>query len=124
MSFFLTEIILKMSTFFSLSLNPSLSYTTILEDDLVLTRAVIDPDALDGSAARLLMKNGNREVALCQLSASYTTAPLNIELIASKSKISFRVAGDTPIHISGYYPPKNEEKEKPKMDAFDLGDSK
>ena len=112
-----------MSTFFSLSLNPNLAYSTTLEDDLIITRAVIDPDALDGSTARLFMKLGNREFALCQLSASYTTAPLNIEIFASESKLSFRVAGDTPIHISGYYPPKNEEKTKPKIAAFDLGGS-
>ena len=113
-----------MSTFFSLSLNPNLSYSTTLEDDLIITRAVIDPDALDGSTARLFMKLKNREFALCQLSASYTTAPLNIEILASdsKSSLSFRVAGDAPIHISGYYPPKNE-KSKPQISAFDLGGS-
>ena len=78
-----------MSTFFSLSLKPNLQYTTLLEDDLILTRAVIDPEALEDAAARLFMKIGNREFALCQLTGTYTTAPLNINIIANESKLSF-----------------------------------
>ncbi|EAY15742.1 hypothetical protein TVAG_187930 [Trichomonas vaginalis G3] len=108
--------------FFGLEIKSGMKYITTLEDDLKLTRAVINPDANESSLARLFFKLGNREVPLCQLNSVETSADLNI-LILTKTEVGFRVAGSTSIFISGYYVPKEESSSNPTISpsSFALG---
>jgi hypothetical protein len=82
---------------------------------------VIDPAADENSVARLFFKIDNKEVPVCQLSSVCTNAEISIRIFPTRD-ICFRVAGNTAIHISGYYPP-TPENTNPQLDAFDLGGS-
>lgn len=97
------------SCFFGLEVQCGMRCSTTLEDNLMITRAVISPSADENSLARLFLKIKHREVPLCQLTATETTAPLNI-LILAPEEIGFRVAGNTNIIVSGYYVPKEESQ--------------
>ncbi|KAK8898624.1 peptidylprolyl isomerase fpr3 [Tritrichomonas musculus] len=112
------------STFFGLVINPNFDYKTLLKDDLLLTNAVIDPDASPEQTARLLIKVDNTRVPLCQLDGSrITCVPLNIQLF-SGAEVVFNVAGDSPIHVSGFYTPQNDVEPPDFMPTpgFDLED--
>ncbi|OHT09538.1 hypothetical protein TRFO_21593 [Tritrichomonas foetus] len=111
------------STFFGLVVNPNFDYKTLLNDDVLLTNAVIAPEALPEQTARLLIKVDNTRVPLCQLDGSrVTSAPLNIQLFPGV-EIVFNVAGDCPIHVSGFYSPhiSTEPPQFISAPGFDLG---
>ena len=110
------------STFFGLVVNPNFDYKTLLKDDVLLTNAVIDPGASPEQTARLLIKVDNTRVPLCQLDGKRVTCvPLNIQLF-SGVEVVFNVAGDCPIHVSGFYSPQNEAESTDFMSTpgFDL----
>ena len=90
------------STFFGLVLKPGFEYKTIVKEDLIVTRAVISPEAEPKQTARLLMRTDGRRVPLCHLdSTNVTTCPLHVYLFPGMECI-FTVAGDCPIHITGF----------------------
>lgn len=96
------------STFFGLIVNPNFDYKTLLKDDLLITNAVIDPEAAPEHTSRLLLKVDNKRVPLCQLDGrNVTCTSLNISLL-SGAEIVFNVSGDCPIHVTGFYSPPNE----------------
>ena len=97
------------STFFGLVVNPNFDYKTLLHDDLLLTNAVIAPEASSSQNSRLLIKVDNNRVPLCHLDGSDVTyAPLNVQLFAG-NEIVFNVSGDVPIHVSGFYTPHESD---------------
>ena len=88
------------STFFALEVKPNLSFQTKLECNLLISHAVINPDAESGAHARLFIQ---KDLPVVHLDTNdVTTAPLNIYLSAG-SNVELRVAGETSIHLSGYY---------------------
>lgn len=114
------------STFFGLVVNPNFDYKTLLKDDVLLTNAVIDPEALPEQTARLLIKVDNTRVPLCQLDGSHVTCvPLNVQLF-SGVEVVFNVAGDCPIHVTGFYSPQNDTEPPEFISApgFDLEGAK
>jgi len=109
--------------FFGLSLQPNMSYSTKLSDDLVITKCVIDPNASSSDTSRLFIRSKGTEAPICQLDGENNTwASLSIPLY-HKTEISFRVAGSCPIHISGYYNIMKAEESSPILSTtrFDLG---
>lgn len=93
------------STFFGMVLKPKYEYKTVLKSELLLTRAIIDPDALPSQSAKLYVTIDNHMIpAACLDGAITTSLPLNIQLFSS-TEIKFKVSGDVPIHISGFYTP-------------------
>ena len=90
------------STFFGLVVKPGFEYKTTIKEDLIVTRAIISPDAVPKQTARLIMRVDGRRVPLCHLdSTDVTTCPLHVYLFPGMECI-FTVAGDCPIHITGF----------------------
>jgi hypothetical protein len=93
------------STFFGIVVDPVYQYKTLLKDALLLTRAVIDPSAQRDQTATLSLQINDGRGPLCQLDGSLvTTVPLNTQLHPG-TDICFTVAGDSPIHVTGFYEP-------------------
>lgn len=109
------------STFFGLVVIPNKKYETLLQSDLLLTNAVIDPEALPEQTARLLVKIDKTTVPLCQLDGSHVTSvPLNVQLFSGSWFVIY-TAGDCPIHVTGFYSPQNDvESEFISAPGFDL----
>ena len=94
------------STFFGIILNPGFEYKTLLMDELVITRAIIDPAIEEiNKTSRLYVKIDKKRIPICQLfSGESSSCQLNIA-IQKGEEISFDVVGDCPVHVSGYYAP-------------------
>jgi hypothetical protein len=110
------------STFFGIVVEPNYDYKTLLRDTLLLTRAVIDPNAQPGQTARLILQIDQSRGPLCQLDGGViTTVPLNVQ-IHSGADIVLTVNGDVPIHVTGFYE-ANFVEAAPQIvpAAFDLG---
>ena len=68
-------------TFFGLLVKTGFDYKTLLKEELLLTRAIISPDAEPNQTASLFLKTDGKRVPLCHLDGStITTCPLNITL--------------------------------------------
>jgi hypothetical protein len=97
------------STFFGLVVQPSFQCKTLLKDTLLLTRAVIDPEASANAAARLILAIDKSKAPLCDLDGrDVLSVPLNIQLFPGV-EIVFTVQGNCPIHVSGFYEPCVEQ---------------
>jgi hypothetical protein len=97
---------MSQSTFFGLIVEPSFQYKTLLKDVLLLTRAVIDPVAGPDQTARLILQIDSSRAPICQLDGrSVTTVPLNTQIFPGVDVV-FAVAGDVPVHVSGFYEPQ------------------
>lgn len=93
------------SSFFGLVIKPKYQYKTVLRDELLLTRAIIDPSSTPDQKATLFATIDNRLVPLASLDgATITSLPLNTQLYPS-TEIKFKVTGDVPVHVTGYYSP-------------------
>lgn len=122
------------STFFGIVIKPNTQSQTQLKTDLMLTMAVIDPSAGPNDVSRLIMILDQNDAAiLCQLDGSEVTSMgLNIQILSGVS-VSFKVAGNAPIHLSGFYPPESEGNSVPycsnnipvtALPGFELGPAK
>lgn len=92
------------STFFGIVLVPGFDYRTLLNDELLITRAVLSPDCLSGSAT-LIVSFGKKRVSICQLSSDCSSS-CALNIAAQKGdEIVLSSVGDCSIHVSGFYAP-------------------
>lgn len=91
------------SSFFGAKVVPNNYYRGLIRDDLVITRAVIDPEAPETAHSRLFIQIEKTEGPVADLYATQNVSvPLNIHVSAGFT-LTLRVAGDAPVHVSGYF---------------------
>jgi hypothetical protein len=98
------------STFFGMVVRPNFKHKAALKNVLLLTRAVIAPEASPSDWSRLFLSINKSRVVVCQLDGrTVTSVPLNIQLFPG-TDVVFSVAGSAAIHLSGFYEPKIDPK--------------
>lgn len=106
--------------FFGLEIMPNLAYKANLTDILELTRATISHDAKENEYARLFLCIDKDEAPIANLNGrDCITAPLNIQIFRG-AQITFRVAGQCSVHITGYFiptPPSQNEVKYAEMNS-------
>lgn len=96
------------NTFFGAKIIPNNYYKAHTRHDLVLTRAILDPEASEDTHSRLFLQIEKTDGPIADLYGSQNISlPLNIHVSAG-FQITFRVAGDAPVYVSGYFEPDRQ----------------